>query len=47
LLAELLADDGRVRSFDLVEINPILDRENRTARVAVEIAASLLGQRIL
>jgi arginase len=47
LLAEMLADDGRVRSFDLVEINPILDRENHTARVAVELAASLLGQRIL
>lgn len=47
LLMETLADDGRVRSLDLVEINPILDTANRTAEVAVELAASLFGQRIL
>jgi arginase len=47
LLAEMLADDGRVGSLDIVEINPILDRENHTAEVAVEIAASLFGQKIL
>jgi arginase len=47
LLMEMLADDGRVRSLDVVEINPILDRENRTARMAVELTASLFGQRIL
>ncbi len=47
LLAEMLADDGRVRSLDIVEINPTLDRQNQTAQVAVEIAASLFGQRIL
>ena len=47
LLMEMLADDGRVRSLDVVEINPILDRENQTARVAVELIASLFGQRLL
>jgi arginase len=47
LLLELLADDGRVRSLDLVEVNPILDDRNTTAKVAVELAASLLGSRIL
>lgn len=47
LLAEMLADDGRVRSLDIVEINPTLDTRNQTAAVAVEIAASLFGQRIL
>lgn len=47
LLMEMLADDGRVRSLDIVEINPILDAQNRTAQVAVELAASLFGQRIL
>src|SRR5690606_14933187 len=47
LLAEMLHDDGRVRSLDIVEINPTLDRENQTALLAVEIAASLFGQRIL
>lgn len=47
LIMEMLADDGRVRSLDIVEINPILDTGNRTAEVAVELVASLFGQRIL
>ena len=36
-----------VGSFELVEVNPILDRENTTALTAVELAASALGQTIL
>jgi arginase len=47
LLMEMLADDGRVRSMDFVEVNPILDASNRTAQMAVELAASLFGQRII
>jgi arginase len=47
LLMEILGDSGRVRSVDVVEINPILDSGNRTAELAVELVASLLGQRIL
>lgn len=47
LLMEMLADDGRACSLDLVEVNPILDDRNRTAEVAVDLAASLFGQRIL
>jgi len=47
LLMEILGDSGRVHSFDIVEINPILDDRNKTAELAVELAASLLGQRIL
>ena len=47
LLMETLADDGRVGSLDIVEINPILDSANNTACTAVELAASLFGQRIL
>jgi len=47
LLMEILADDGRVRSADVVEINPILDRQNHTAKLAVELVTSLLGQSIL
>lgn len=46
LLMELLADAEIVTSLDLVEVNPILDRENRTARIMVEMAASLLGKKI-
>ena len=47
LLMEILGDSQRVTSLDIVEINPILDNMNRTAELAVELAASLLGQRIL
>lgn len=47
LLMEILADSGKVRTMDIVEINPILDDRNRTAKIAVELAASLFGQRIL
>jgi len=47
LLMEILGDSGRVESLDIVEINPILDDMNKTAELAVELAASLLGQRIL
>jgi arginase len=47
LLMEILAASGRVTSVDLVEINPILDTVNRTARVMVEMAASLFGRRVL
>ena len=46
LLMEILGDSGKVQSLDIVEVNPILDVSNRTARLAVELAASLLGQRI-
>jgi arginase len=47
LLMEMLADDGRVCSMDIVEVNPILDTRNRTAQVAVDLTASLFGQRII
>lgn len=47
LLLEMLADDGRVRSMDIVEVNPILDTFNYTAEIAVGLAASLFGQRII
>jgi arginase len=47
LMMEMMADDGRVRSLDLVEVNPILDTANQTAKIAVGLAASLFGQRIL
>ncbi|ADR36819.1 arginase [Oceanithermus profundus] len=47
LLMELLSDAGIVTSLDLVEVNPILDERNRTAEIVVELAASLLGKKIL
>jgi arginase len=47
LLMELFADSGKVKSLDLVEVNPVLDNRNATARIMVEMASSLLGKRIL
>jgi arginase len=47
LLMEILSDSGRVASADLVEVNPILDERNQTARMAAELLASLLGKAIL
>jgi len=47
LLCETIADSSRLSSVDLVEINPILDHHNRTARLAVALTASLFGKRIL
>ncbi len=47
LMMELVAESGLLTSLELVEVNPILDHENETARLAVELAASALGARIL
>jgi arginase len=47
LACELLAEAGLAGSLELVEVNPILDRENGSAATAVELAASALGQSIL
>ena len=44
---ELVADSGRLDALEIVEVNPILDRMNETADLAVELAASALGARIL
>ena len=47
LAMELLADSGTVGSLEVVEVNPILDRENMTGDLAVELICSALGQRII
>jgi arginase len=47
LAMELVAESGLAGSFEVVEVNPILDRENETAKLAVELVASALGARIL
>jgi arginase len=47
LAFELIAESGLATSFDVVEVNPILDRENETGELAVELVASGLGARIL
>ena len=47
LALELVAEAGILDSIELVEVNPIRDHENTTAGLAVELAASALGDRIL
>lgn len=47
LAMELVAESGLLTSLELVEVNPILDHENATAKLAVDLAASALGARIL
>ena len=44
---ELVAESGLAGSLEVVEVNPVLDRENATGRLAVELVASALGARIL
>ncbi len=46
LACELIAETGKLIGMDLVEVNPILDVQNRTASLAVEFALSALGRRI-
>jgi arginase len=47
LAMEILADHGRLLSFEIVEVNPILDERNHTADLAVELACSAFGKKIL
>jgi arginase len=46
LAMEILADDGGMLSFELVEVNPILDEHNRTAELAVQLLCSAFGKKI-
>jgi len=46
LACELAAETGKLIGMDLVEVNPILDVQNSTATLAVELALSALGQRV-
>ncbi len=47
LICEKSARSGALLSLDMVELNPVLDLENRTAMLAVGLVASALGKRIL
>lgn len=47
LVMEILSDSGLVTSMDLTELNPFLDERGRTACLLVDLAASLLGRRIM
>jgi arginase len=47
LCMEMIADTGQMASLDIMELNPSLDVRNRTARVAVDLVASLFGKSTL
>jgi len=47
LLMEIIAEDDRLSSAEIVEINPIIDERNQTAELAAGLLASLLGKTIL
>ena len=47
LIMEMLHDSARVTSLDLVELNPFLDERGRTAKLMVDLAASLMGRSVL
>jgi arginase len=47
LAMEAVARSGDLRSMELVEVNPVLDQHNETAALAVELAASAFGKRVL
>jgi arginase len=44
---ELLHESGALISAEVVEVNPTLDLNNKTARTAVELVGSMFGERIL
>jgi arginase len=47
LAMEIVADHARMLSFEIVEVNPVIDEKNRTADLAVELALSAFGKKIL
>lgn len=47
LIMELLHDSELVTSLDLVELNPFLDIRGRTAKLMVDLTASLMGRTVL
>lgn len=47
LVMEMIADNGRIGSLDVMELNPALDSHNRTAELAVDLIESLFGKSTL
>jgi len=47
LAMEIIADHGRMLSFEIVEVNPVIDEHNQTADLAVELTLSAFGKKIL
>jgi arginase len=47
LAMEIISDHGRMLSMEIVEVNPVIDEHNQTADLAVELALSAFGKKIL
>jgi arginase len=47
LALEIIAQHGGMRSFEIVEVNPMLDQNNTTVELACELVLSALGKDIL
>ena len=47
LAMEIISDHGRMLSLEIVEVNPVIDEHNQTADLAVELALSAFGKKIL
>lgn len=47
LALEIIAEKGGMRSFEIVEVNPMLDERNITVELAGELILSALGKTIL
>lgn len=44
---EMLNDSERVTSFEIVEVNPLIDIYNKTAEQAVGLTGSFFGEKLL
>jgi arginase len=47
LAMEKVADSGKMLSFELTEVNPVLDTANRTAELGVQLILSAFGKKIM
>lgn len=47
LIMEMLHDSNLVTSLDIVELNPFLDERGKTAKLLVDLVASLMGKRVM
>src|SRR5271169_2656108 len=47
LAMEIISDHGRMLGLEIVEVNPVIDEHNQTADLAVELALSAFGKKIV
>jgi arginase len=47
LAMEKVADSGKMLSFELTEVNPVLDVSNKTAELGVQLIMSAFGKKIM